>query len=226
VRAILITVMFAALLPAVVLDRIAVTVGDDAITQQEVIEEVRVTAFLNGDEPDLSAEGRREAAERLVDQYLIRRDMHMTEFPQPEASQAVGLLARLKQDRFLGNQAAYEQDLKHYHVTEDQLKQHLLWQLAALRYTDFRFRPGTPPPQEPTRAHLESNEQVRAANAANAADGHPPARRTENAAKAEQRTQQPAVKQALPSDVDQQLNLWLVQARSQTRIRYFEEAFK
>jgi hypothetical protein len=216
----------AASLPAVVLDRIAVTVGDDAITEQEVLEEIRITAFLNGDQPDFSADGRRSAAERLVDQYLIRRDMRISQFPQPEASEAGKLLAELKKTRFHGSQAEYEQALQQYRVAEQQLEQHLLWQLAALRYTDFRFQPGAPPPTQATRTHLESHEQIRASRAANTGTGQPAGRRTGSAAKAEERAQQPPVKQALPSDVDQQLSAWLGQARSQTRIRYFEKAFE
>ena len=44
---------FAALAQAVIIDRVAVSVGNRVITESDIVREIRVTAFLNGAEPDL-----------------------------------------------------------------------------------------------------------------------------------------------------------------------------
>lgn len=190
----------------VVLDRIAVTVGTDVITETEVEEEIRVTALLNNDPVDLSPKARRDAAERLVDQDLIRRDMLLSKWPQPESSEAARLLAELKRDRFSG-EASYKQALAKYEVTETQLKQHLLWQLAALRYTDYRFRPDTPPPSAALLMHLEAASKKRAQSPRTDEAGTPP-------------------REKGTGNLDEQMDAWLKDARSRTRVVYNEDAFR
>jgi hypothetical protein len=78
--------------------------------------------------------------------------------------------------------------MRKYGITEDQLKQHLLWQLAAIRFTDSRFRSAEP----------ESDSQ----SADRAAPGAP------------------------ASSVDRQMDAWLKQARTDTKITFKEKAFQ
>ncbi len=192
------------------LDRIAVTVGAQAITEQEILDEIRITAFLNGEPVDLSSKFRRAAAERLIDQTLIRRDMKAIRYPEPENSEADRLLAELKRTRFRGD-AAYRAALGKYGIDERELKSHLLWQLAALRFTDFRFRPGAPEPNQVLAQRLEKEFQERGqAQAAAATQGRRP--RTDES-------------DGLPQSVDRQMDEWLKQARERTRIKFREEAF-
>jgi hypothetical protein len=166
--------------PPVLLDRVAATVGNDVITESEVVEEIRVTAFLNGEKPDLGPASRRAVAERLVDQQLLRDQMKLTGFEAPAGGEAARLLDELR--RRYPNDVAFQRALSAGGITLDQLKAHLAWQVAVLSFTDFLFRPNIPAA---------------------------PAGRTS----------------AEPS-VDQQLDAWLKQARSQTQIRFFKEAFQ
>jgi hypothetical protein len=69
------------------------------------------------------------------------------------------------------------------------LKQHLLWQLASLRFTDVRFGTTTGPVEETANTRERSS------------DGSEPA-------------------------VDQQMENWLKEARSSTKIRFKQEAFQ
>jgi hypothetical protein len=55
------------------LDRIAVSMGQDVITESQLILDLRVVAFLDRKPVNLSGAARRESAQRLVDQILIRR---------------------------------------------------------------------------------------------------------------------------------------------------------
>jgi hypothetical protein len=225
----------------VVLDRIAVTVGNDVITDSEVEQEIRVTAFLNRAAADLSATAKRQAAERLVDQDLIRRDMQLSDWPQPEASEADKMLAEAKSGRFAGDQE-YRQALAHYGITENQLKRHLLWQLAALRYTDFRFDQNTVAAGKALREHLESQAETRSAvNAKKARSGEEGQIRLGQARQAQPRADEdsaaaqqprlsppanPEAKNAVPGNIDQQMDAWLKEARLRARIVYHEEVFR
>jgi hypothetical protein len=145
-------------LPAAVVDRTAVAVGNDAITESEILQEIRVVAFLNGEPPDSSAGSRRETAERLVDQYLIRQEMEISRYTPPEMSEAEAMLRKLREERF-GSEAEYRAALGRYGITEEQVKRHLLWQLTALRFTDLRFRTALPRAET---APLPPGEQERA----------------------------------------------------------------
>ena len=140
---------------AQVLDRIAVTVGTDVFTESEVLEQIRLTAFLNGQPPDESPAARRQAADRLVDQDLIRREMTESHYPAPPASEAAQMLDLFKRSHF-ADDAAYRAALARYQITDEQLKARLLWQLTALRFTDQRFHGGQSAPVK--------GEAARAAN--------------------------------------------------------------
>jgi hypothetical protein len=126
---------------AEVLDRVAVTVGKDVITEGEAIEEMRLTDFLNQSAPDRSPAARRAAAERLVDQDLVRNEMRLEGFAQPPVSAIDQSLRQFIQAHF-HTPAQYQASLLKYGITEEELKQHLLWQAAALRFTEQRFGQG------------------------------------------------------------------------------------
>jgi hypothetical protein len=125
-------------LSAAVVDRIAVVVGNTVITETEVLQEARLEAFLNQTPLDLSAQQRKTAAERLVDQQLVRNEMRIGSYPPPSPAEVDSMLANFRKDNF-PSVDAYRAALERYGVTEDQLKQHLSWQLAAIRFTDLRF---------------------------------------------------------------------------------------
>ena len=180
-----------------VLDRVAVVVGNQVITESELLEELRVTEFLNGQPLDLGPTARRGAGERLVDQQLIRNDMEMGGYSEPKPAEAGPMLAKLKKERFHGNEQEYRAALEHYGITEEQLKQHLLWQLAVMRFTDVRFNASIP--QQPALDGAESQTANRMQEGADPPEGN---------------------------SVDQQLEAWLKQARGDTRIQFKKEAFQ
>jgi len=55
-----------------VIDRVAVIVENHVITLSEVDRDLRLTEFLNREQRDSSSDYRRKAAERLIDQTIIR----------------------------------------------------------------------------------------------------------------------------------------------------------
>jgi hypothetical protein len=122
-----------------VVDRVAVVIDKKVVTESEVLDELRLTEFLNDQPLELGAKARREAAERLVDQELIRRELEISGYAPPSGNEADALLRKFRQDRF-HSVAEYHTALRKYGIAEDQLKAHLLWQLTAIRFTDQRFR--------------------------------------------------------------------------------------
>jgi len=138
-----------------VIDRVAVVVGNQAITESEVILEARLTAFLNQQPLNLNADFRRAAAERLVDQQLIRNEMQTGGYPMPPETEGDAALRKYRQENY-SSIPAFRTALEKYELTEDQVKRHLLWQTAALRFTDQRFHVSIPSPPAQSADRLSS----------------------------------------------------------------------
>jgi hypothetical protein len=137
-----------------VIDRVAVVVGNQVITESEVILEARLTAFFNREPLDLSAGQRKAAAERLVDQQLIRNEMQIGGYPMPSETDGDAALRKYRQDNY-SNVPAFRASLAKYELTEDEVSRHLLWQAAALRFTDQRFHLTIPAPPSQSADRLD-----------------------------------------------------------------------
>jgi hypothetical protein len=172
-----------------IVDRVAVVIDKTVITESEVQDEVRLTEFLNNQPLDVSASARKAAAERLVDQTLIHNEMDAAGYTPPSASDTDALLRNFRQQHF-PTAAAYQAALKRYGITEDELKKHLAWQVAALRFTDLRF--GSMPNAPATQSSDGSADRAAAGE----------------------------------NSVDQQMEAWLKQARTNSKIVFKAEAFQ
>jgi hypothetical protein len=144
-------VSLAFLLPAEIIDRIVITVANQVITQSQVDEEIRVTAFLNRDKLDLSADAKKEAANRLIEQALIKREMDLSRYPLPALSDTGESMRTLK--AMYPSEAEFQDALQSYGITPDELSRRLWWQLTLLRFIDYRFRPGIQIPAADVQAY-------------------------------------------------------------------------
>jgi hypothetical protein len=124
---------------AEIIDRIAVSIGNSVITTSQLDREIRVTAFQNGEKPDFSPAHRREVAQRMVDQQLIRREMDLSNYPLPALVEAEPLFEQLRMS-YPGD-AEFQKALADYGITEQDVKDELLRQLMLLRFIEGRFRP-------------------------------------------------------------------------------------
>ena len=198
---------------AEIIDRVAVKFGNQAITESAIRLEIRLAAFLNGEPPDLSSASRRKAAERMVDQVLMRNEMVVSQYPTPETSAVDEYLATVRKQRF-ASEAEYRAALATYGIGEEALKEHLLRQISILRFIEIRFRPGVqfldtevreyydkrfvPEWQNKTRRPLPVFEDAR-----------------------------PEIEKILLNErVDRAVENWLQEARSRTRIQFMEKAFQ
>jgi peptidyl-prolyl cis-trans isomerase SurA len=126
----------------VIVDRIAVTVGTQAITSSELDLTIRLTAFLNQGPLDFSAANRRKTVERLIEQRIVLKESNFSKFTKPSMKDVEPRLSSIVKLLFADNQAAYRAALEKHQITEDDLKRYLLWQMTFFRFIDFRFRPG------------------------------------------------------------------------------------
>lgn len=121
-----------------VLDRMAATVNGNALLQSDVDEEFRYE-FLAAKRPlsEASAEDRKGALDRLIDQELLREQMNSRDF-KPVAMEDVSKATENFKSEY---GAAWATALRDYGLTEVQVKNHIQIELNQLRLIDLRLRP-------------------------------------------------------------------------------------
>jgi Fe-S cluster biosynthesis and repair protein YggX len=187
-------------------------VGSRVITETDLDREIRITALLNNEKPDLSPASKRRTAERMVDQTLVRNEMQESRYPPPTAADTEAALQEEKA-RY-GDEAAYRRALAAYGVSEEDLKARLAWQLMLVHFIDVRFRPGIQITSEEIVKYFD--EHMRSAWM-QAHPGQTPSA-NENRASIEQTL--------IGQAADQQVEQWLKEARRRNHIQYHEEAFQ
>lgn len=126
--------------PAVLIDRIAVIVGHTPILDSDITTDIRVTAFLNRRPLDFSPTARKQSANRLIDQAVIRQQIELGGFPVATRAEADAFLHSIEQSR-ASTVTQFGVELSNYGITESLLRDRLHWQLTVLRFIDMMFRP-------------------------------------------------------------------------------------
>jgi peptidyl-prolyl cis-trans isomerase SurA len=197
---------------AIVLDRIAVVVGKRAIKSSDIDRDLRVTAFLNRAPVETSADSKHKAAERLIDQQIIRQEIATGDYPRASDSDAAGLLGQIRTTRFAGSDVRLKAELTRYGLSETQLQDQLLWQLTVLRFINERFRPGAQVSDDDVRKYY---------------DGHLAALKREYASDSSFETLEPKIRETMEGELtNKQFETWLTDSRNQIRIDYHQEALK
>jgi hypothetical protein len=196
-----------------IIDRIAVSVGAQVVTTSDVEREIRVAAFLNGAQPDLSPASRRTAAGQLVEQTLVRHDLETSRYPSPAASEVDPIFDQQMKARF-ADAAALSAALKAAGVTEQDVKGELLWQRVLLSFLDVRFRPAV----QVSDAEVQDYFDKTVKPAAEAA--HPGQPISQDDYRDQIETTLTGQKE------DQELDRWLTDAKKRTAIVYHDEALQ
>jgi peptidyl-prolyl cis-trans isomerase SurA len=207
---ILLLLLPSVLLPEII-DRIVITVANQVIAQSQIDDEIRVTAFLNREKVDLSVEARKQAAGRLIEQALVKREMDLSRYPLPELSDAGESLRSLQ--AMYSSETEFQNALQASGITADELTRRLWWQLTLLRFIDYRFRPGIQIPAADVQAYYRRQvsewEQK----------GTKPIPTLE-----ESRDQ---IEEILTQRrIDQALEQWIEDTRKQVAITYLDPAFQ
>jgi peptidyl-prolyl cis-trans isomerase SurA len=213
IRTLILAVLIAQLGAAEILDRIAVTLDNRVIAESDLIREIQLSAFLNAARPDFSGTSKRAAAERLVERALMRREMEFSSYPAPGADEAVAALEKWRRERFAAVEA-YHRALIGAKIVEQDLRRFLLEQLTALRFIDYRFRPGVQVLPAEVRDYYEKRflAQSRAAGVSHDPPLEDVAERIEKILAEEK--------------IDRMLDAWMKDARSRTRIVFRAAVFE
>jgi peptidyl-prolyl cis-trans isomerase SurA len=196
-----------------IIDRIAVSVGNHVITASDLDREIRVTAFLNGTKPDFTAAARRATAGRMVEQALVRSELETSRYPTPAPSEIDPVLAQLKRDRF-PNDADFQRSLTEDGITEQDVRDELLWQRTLLSFLDVRFRPSVQVSDKDIQDYFEKSV-LPAAQAAHKG----------TAISLDDYRDQIEAKLTGERE-DQEMSRWLDEAKKRTDIVYHDGAFQ
>ncbi len=138
-KPVFITLCLAAIAGAGIIDRIAITIGHEVITELQLDEELRVTAFLNHHPIVRDGNTRRAAADRLIQQLIVRREMEVSRYPLPDAKDISAYFDQVRGD--YEDAAQFGKALEAYSLSDEILRDHLALQLTTLRFIEYRFQP-------------------------------------------------------------------------------------
>ncbi|MEJ7606781.1 MAG: hypothetical protein WKF37_11065 [Bryobacteraceae bacterium] len=196
---------------AEVIDRISVSIGNNnVITESELYRQIRLTALLNEQKPDLSAQAKRATADRLVEQILIRRELDLSRYIGANDKSSVALYEQFKK-RFK-NEAAYASALNEYEITDEDVREAFAWQSTLLDFIEMRFRPGIQISELDIRDYYENTLLPELPKS----EPKPPLEAVHS-----------RIEEILTGQrVDNSLDRWLGNQRTQTRVRYRREVFQ
>jgi hypothetical protein len=183
-----------------------------AITTSQILEDLRVAAFLNGEKPEFGAAARRGMADRLIEQLLVLREMELTRYPGPSAAEIAEPLRQVRAR--LPEEAQFQRELAAYKLTGQQLENALRRQVTLLRFIDLRFRP---------EVQVQESEVLQYY----ATVFLPEIRKKGIAPDPTYDDVRIECEEALTARlVDKRVDRWLTEARARARIDYDEDAFR
>jgi hypothetical protein len=213
IRALILAILAIQFGAAEILDRIAVTLDNRVIAESDLIRDIRLSAFLNLAQPDFSGAAKRATAEHLVERALMRREMEFSRYPAPVEREALAALDKWRQDHFTTD-GAFSKALSEARIAEQDLRRFLLEQLTALRFIDYRFKPGVQVLSTEVKEYYEKRflPQSRSSGAAQDPPLDECAERIE--------------KILVEEKADRMLDAWMKDARSRTRIVFRPAVFQ
>jgi SurA-like N-terminal domain len=139
---------------AEILDQLAATVNGQAVLASDVEEELRYEYF-SAKRPlsDTSPADEKDALNRLIDQQLLREQMHSADFRAVDAAAVEKAFDTFKSD--YGSSESWISALASYGITEVAVKSHIETELNQLRLIDLRLRPSIQVDAESVRSYYE-----------------------------------------------------------------------
>lgn len=185
---------------ATIVDRIAITLGSQVITDSEIDQRLRLTAFENGAQPDFSQASRKQAAQRLIDEKLVEHEMTVGHYPGMADDRKSALLATYEKD---GGAAKLNAELAKRRLTRDDLMNDLARQQNLLTFLNLRFRP----------AVQVSEQEIQRYYREHFAQSNVPLNEVRS-----------TIEQKLTNErADAELDQWLKRQRERTGIEYLEK---
>ncbi|HWF09791.1 MAG TPA: hypothetical protein VG297_15090 [Bryobacteraceae bacterium] len=195
---------------AVIVDRIAVVAGDKVITESEIEQRIRLAAFQNHEKPDLSLASRRHAAQELIDQRLIDREMDVGHYSRVDASRRKALLDDYAKSEHT-DAAGLSRELSGYGLTPTDLEEDLGRQADLLTFLNLRFRPAVEVTDQDIQKYFDT-----------VSNGAGKAQQQAQAGALNELRDQIALK-LTTERADKEMDLWLQDQRKRTRIEFLEK---
>jgi hypothetical protein len=196
---------------AVIVDRIAIAAGDKIITESEIDQRIRLTAFQNQEKPDLSLASRQRAAQKLIDQKLIEREMDVGRYPRLDVSGRKALLTVYEKTGYQSDPVALAKALAAYGLTLQDLEDDLGRQSDLLTFLNLRFRPAVQVTDQDVQKYFEETLKGGGSTLQKAQTGALNQMRSE-------------IEQKLTGErADKELDLWLQDQHKRTKIEYLEK---
>jgi hypothetical protein len=195
---------------AVIIDQIAIVIGDSIIKDSDIERDLRGTDFMNGAPLDVSNPARKKAASRLIDQVFIRREIESGDYPDASWKQTDEQIQRLERQRFK-TRAAFDAALRRYGFTEVDLRTLVQWQLTILSFINIRFKP----------AVLVTDEEIQKYY-----NDHAAALAREHPGKSLDDLREQIRQILTDQGVNQQFFAWLDEQRKNSKIQYLEASLK
>lgn len=124
-------------LQAEIVDRVAIVVGDQIVKRSDILQEIRLAAFLNRGPLDFSLSAQKAAANRLIDQRVLRSQIDSIQLEDSDPEEVDALVSAVRKE--YPSSEAFREALKKYGITEERLRHHLAWQDMVLRFVALRF---------------------------------------------------------------------------------------
>lgn len=207
----LIVFCFAQAISGEIVDRLAVAVGREAVTELQLDEEIRVAAFLNRQAIVRDLNTRRAAAGRLVQQLLVRREMETSRYPLPGEEDVNRYFDQIRGG--FSSATEFDQALATYGLTRNTLRDHLARQLTTLRFIEFRFQPEI----DISEAEMRKSYERELATWKASHSGAPPSLEASR----------DSIRKALTEErIDRALDAWLQESRRRVHIAYLDESLQ
>lgn len=140
-QALIILLILAAPLQGIIIDRIAVSVGNHVITESDIDRQIRVAAFQDGVKPEFTSARKHATAEAMIEQKLIQVELTNSRYPLPDPTELLPVIEQFKKQHF-ENEQRYRESLAASGITEEDFKELLLWQRTLLLFIQVRFEMG------------------------------------------------------------------------------------
>lgn len=191
----------------VTVDRIVARVENDIILQSDVEELQRYQKLLDG-----KSESPSQALDRLIDQWIVRSEADLSQFPHPNTADVDHGVQRV--EKSFSSPEEYKSREKQCGMTDSEIRKLVASQLYLSNYLDSRFRPSS----QVSEAEIEDFYQKKVVPTAESRRQQPP---TLDAAR---ETIQEAL---IQSKISEQTDQWLKESRDRLQIeKYLDEASK
>jgi hypothetical protein len=208
-----VTILAAIAAQAETLDRIAVTVGTQVVTESQMLLALRGTALLSRVPVDLSAPAKRKMAQWLADQIVFLQEATANHITLPSSEAAKGKLESFKS--LYPSVDQYTRDLERYSIQEGDLAELLLADLREQTFVDLRFRPEIQVSDDDLKAYYEM-----------IAAGRPGITPLFDVCRADENCRADVEKKLTDQRAMEALDKWLITARAAARVQYRDKVFE